>query len=509
MKYAALLLLCAQTAFAQSQSPRLIVLITVDQLRADYLTRYHDEFSAGLRMLMDKGAVFTNAFQDHAVTQTAVGHASLLSGRFPRQHGIVSNRRGVPDPQFRVIGDTGAASPYRFRGSTLIDWLRVRDPGSRALSASFKDRSAIMPLGRAKQSVFWFSDIAKGFTTSTYYADTLPGWVVDFNRKRPAEVYANPLWPVLRLASQYSEPDTVEIENERGESTFPHTKVTFRRSPFADEVLAAFALKALDALQIGKTGHVDLLSVSFSATDEIGHRFGPQSREIHDQMLRLDVTLGAFLDSLYARFAPHEIIVALSSDHGVSPFPALMAPASAKPGSWVVDTLPAIRAARSVLKGTGVPDTAIYTETGLLIVNPQLFGYNQSLIDSAVNAFVRVARQISGIQRVDYVRDITETAARKNPILRRWYNALPPDVPIPVVLTIAPGHTYGVQKSAQHGTPHDLDAWVPIIFYGPQFRAGRYTQFTRTVDIAPTLAHVLNLKPTERLDGKPLTQILK
>src|SRR5687768_73091 len=158
----------------------LVVFIAVDQLRGDYLDRFGPQLTGGLARLKRDGAHFVNAYQDHANTVTAVGHASMLSGRFPRSTGIISNNLGVPDPQAISTDGKASASPFRFRGSTLIDWMRVVDPLSRALSVSVKDRAAILPIGRAKQQAYWYSSTG-AFTTSNYYADTLPNWVKRFN----------------------------------------------------------------------------------------------------------------------------------------------------------------------------------------------------------------------------------------------------------------------------------------------------------------------------------------
>src|SRR4051812_2962830 len=168
----------ATEAQASRATPRLVVFLTVDQFRPDYLDRWSSQLTGGLARLSKHGAFFTNAFQDHGVTETAPGHSVTMSGRFPRSTGILRNAAGVEDLQAPLLTsrDPGA-SPFRFRGSALIDWMRSRDPRSRALSISRKDRGAILPLGRAKQSVFWYATSNGQFTTSRYYADTLPDWI--------------------------------------------------------------------------------------------------------------------------------------------------------------------------------------------------------------------------------------------------------------------------------------------------------------------------------------------
>lgn len=505
-------LLTALPACAQTPTgPDLVVLITVDQLRADYLVRYRDQFTGGFKRLLDQGAVFTNAFHDHAVTETAVGHASLLSGRFPRSVGIISNRRGVSDPQASVIvGGGSGASPFRFRGSTFFDWLRLADPASRALSVSVKDRGAILPLGRAKQNVFWWRDSL--FTTSTYYADTLPSWVQAFNQRRLPQQYKGRPWTLLLEPTAYSEPDSVAFENSEGKQiAFPHSGLAFADTPWMDEVLAALAVAGVDALALGRQGHTDLLAVSFSTTDYIGHRFGPDSREIHDQILRLDRTLGAFIDSLYERVAPERVAVVLSADHGVTPFPQASARTAAEAEARVVDTKQLLAPVTKMLRAKRVAaaDSAATLESGMLMLESRLLGFDQTLMDSIANTFARHARSMNGVLRADFVRDFASGDTLQDAIVRRWYQTIPRDLAIPVVVTLQPDYVWTNLTSAHHGSPHDIDAQVPIIFLGPQFKTGQYGEFVRTIDIAPTLAHMLRVQPTEPLDGKPLTQALR
>src|SRR5439155_1406482 len=192
--------------------PRLVVVITVDQLRPDYLDRYRSQLTGGLALLLKEGAVFTEAYQDHAVTETAPGHSTILSGRWPAHTGIVRNTAGVQDSTAPLVGVTGlGASPARFRGTALFDWLKAAEPGARALSVSGKDRGAILPLGRAKEQVYWYA--GGYFTTSRYYADSLPEWVRVFNGRRIPFKAAGANWNLLLPARAYPEPDSEPYEN--------------------------------------------------------------------------------------------------------------------------------------------------------------------------------------------------------------------------------------------------------------------------------------------------------
>src|SRR5947208_15947539 len=184
--------------------PRLVVVITVDQLRPDYLDRYRPQLKSGLAMLLKQGAVFTEAYHDHAITETAPGHATILSGRWPAHTGILRNLAGVQDSATPLIGVTGTgASPARFRGTAFFDWLKAAEPGARALSVSGKDRGAILPIGRAKQQVYWY--VGGYFTTSRYYAASLPDWVRTFNRRRLPFRAGGATWNLLLPARAYAE----------------------------------------------------------------------------------------------------------------------------------------------------------------------------------------------------------------------------------------------------------------------------------------------------------------
>src|SRR6266481_6081013 len=309
--------------------PRLVVVITVDQLRPDYFTRWKSQLTGGLAQLANDGAFFTDGYQDHAVTETAPGHSTILSGMWPAHTGIIRNSEGVQDSLAPLIGTSGpGASPRRFRGTTLVDWLKAVDPAARVLSVSRKDRGAILPVGRAKEQVYWYQSGL--FTTSRYYADTLPTWVQAFNARRLPFKAANTVWSLLLPDSAYKEPDNEVWENGGTGVVFPHAlpadsilaAAAVAGVPAMDSLTLLFALEGFEALRLGrKSGSTDLLAVSLSTTDAIGHAFGPDSREIHDQVLRLDRYLAWFLKRLTDRVGRDNMVVVLTADHGVTSFP--------------------------------------------------------------------------------------------------------------------------------------------------------------------------------------------
>lgn len=509
---------CAVPAAAQaaaSARPRLLVFITVDQMRPDYFTRWPGQLTGGLARLWNGGAVFTDAHQDHAVTETAPGHASVMSGRFPRGTGIVSNEFGVADVRTRLLGvDSTGASPHRFRGTVLADWMKARDQRTRVLSVSRKDRGAILPVGRGRHTVLWYAPNNGTFTTSTWYGTTLPAWARRFNARRLPQSYAGTTWTPLLAASAYPEPDSVPVEAGGVEYTFPHvvprdmaqaTEV-LNRFPVMDQLTLGLALEGLRAMELGRGPATDVLAISLSTTDAIGHRYGPDSRELHDQVVRLDRALGAFLDSLYAVRDPSTVIVALTADHGVTPYPELADPANA-PAMHVSDAQ--LRAwLRTTAQRWGVDTAAAHGEDGMLRLNRAAFARVGRDPRAFAREYVALARTIPGVLRADLFPAVAADSAR-DPIARRWGHMIPRDLPYYAVVTLRPGHVWGRGSYAQHGSPHDIDSRVPIIFYGAPFRPGKYDTFVRTVDIAPTLARVLGVRPTEPLDGRVLTQALR
>src|SRR6266852_623489 len=309
--------------------PKLVVVITVDQLRPDYLTRWKSQLTGGLGQLATEGAVFTDGYQDHAVTETAPGHATILSGMWPAHTGIIRNSEGVQDSLAPLLGTTGpGASPRRFRGTTLFDWLKAVEPTTRALSVSRKDRGAILPIGYAKEQVYWYQSGL--FTTSRYYADSLPTWVQTFNARRLPFKAANTVWTLLLPDSAYKEADNEVWENGGTGVVFPHTlpadsiraAAAVAGVPAMDSLTLLFALEGFEALRLGRrSGGTDVLAVSLSTTDAVGHAYGPDSREIHDQVLRLDHYLAWFLKRLTDRVGRDNIVVVLTADHGVTSYP--------------------------------------------------------------------------------------------------------------------------------------------------------------------------------------------
>ncbi len=505
----------------RAERPSLVVVLTVDQLAPMYLERWRGQLTGGFARLLNEGAVFTRAYHDHAITETAPGHAAILSGRFPYSTGITANLAGVNTEPSPLLGapEVGA-NPARFQGTTLVDWMKAADPALRVLSVSRKDRGAILPVGRGKYPVFWYAQSAGRFTTSTWYADTLPAWVRAFNAEEPAMRYAGRAWDLLLPDSAYAEPDTVPAESIGEGFVFPYRMPgdTLRARnllisfPFMDELTLDFAWRGVRAMQLGQRDRPDLLAVSLSTTDAVGHRWGPESREMHDHILRLDRALGAFLDSLTALVGAERLAVVLTSDHGIGPSPDVRSVHQDNTRArrvMIEEFEAAVMTAARTAADRKFPLDALDFDGFTLTVNRSLLDRRRDPdIRAIAQVFARAARGVRGVQRVDVLEDLTRADTTRDAIARRWLHMFRPGGDVAAVVTLEPFHIFGRSNMATHGSPHDYDAHVPLIFWGGAFRAMRDETVVRVVDIAPTLAAVLGVRVGERVDGRPLRPVV-
>jgi predicted AlkP superfamily pyrophosphatase or phosphodiesterase len=503
------------TSSSGSASPAsLVVFIAIDQMRPDYFERFRSQLTGGLGRIRAQSAFFPRGLENHANTETAPGHSTMLSGREPEHTGIVSNDRGVPDPAATLVDAKGpGASPRRFLGTTLFDWMLAKDSRSRVLSVSRKDRGAILPVGRAIGSVFWYAD--GSFTTSRYYADTLPHWVTGFNAQHGADALAGTAWTLLRPESDYAEPDSMPFEHGGGDVTFPHAFPATAKEvrdqlssfPWMDSLTLAFALRGAQELSLGKGSATDLLSISLSTTDAVGHAYGPDSREMHDHLLRLDRWLGVFLDSLATMVPADRIVLALTSDHGVTSFPEYLTSVKhVSAGRISLDDV--AHGISTTLASRYHADFGVEFGNGLLSADTSALRARGLDIDSLTQAVAAQLKGRSGIAHVYTPRTLASAKAADIDALR-WRNAIPRDVAWLVCVVASPNFVWSSGKlSAEHGTLNDLDVGVPIAFMGPRIPARTFQRAARTVDIAPTIAAYLGVRPTERLDGAVLTDVV-
>ncbi|MGH7701597.1 MAG: alkaline phosphatase family protein [Gemmatimonadales bacterium] len=492
---------------------RLVVLLVIDQLRPDYLERYRAQWTGGFARILREAAYFPRGMQDHALTETAPGHATLLSGRYPGHVGIVSNNRGVLDPAFPVLGAQGepGASPLRFRGTTLYDWMRAADPGARLLAVSKKDRGAMLPVGRARGPVFWYVD--GRFTTSRYYADSLPTWVTAYNARQGAQHLAGKAWTLLLDDSAYQEADSMPFENNGRDVAFPHRMATdpdsaahrLPRYPWMDSLTLDFAEDGAGWLGLGRRNRPDLLVISLSTTDYVGHEFGPDSREMHDHLLRLDRWLGAFFDSLTTLVPWDQTLLVLTADHGVVAFPELARARGRQAGRVSLQAL--LRSAVASLQTRYGETFSFEFDAGLLSADLGRLRARGVRVDSLAQALAVAAKTQPGVIRT-YTAKSLAAAPSTDMHAARWRRSLPADYGWLFCAALEPGYIWAsASGETTHGTTNPDDVDVPIAFLGGGIHPGVYRRPIPTVDIAPTLAALLQLTPAEPLDGRVLPEV--
>ena len=504
-----------EPAFCQQAAPelpRLVVFIAVDQMRPDYFERFGPQLTGGLKRLHDGSAFFARGEQDHAITETAPGHATLLTGRSPGSVGIVTNEFGVPDSTTPLIGVPGpGASPARFRGTTLYDWMKAADPDTRVLSVSRKDRGAILPIGRAKVPAYWYS--YGSFTTSTWYATALPEWLLKWNARNGVGKLAGSTWNLLLPDSAYAEPDSQPWERGGNSFLFPHrvSDDTARAilgevlaMPWMDSLTIDLALEGAQQLKLGQRGKPDLLSVSLSTTDAMGHVYGPDSREMHDHILRLDHWLGWFMDSLETTVGKGRILYVLASDHGVTSYPEYAAARGRMGGRVRGDSV--AWAAVDALEARYHRQFFLEFNNGLLLGDTVAIHQAGANVDSLASELASKLARNTGVTRIYTPRTLAQ-ASDQDLDAMRWRRSISADFPWLAAASLSPGYLWTFSPAATtHGTTNADDVRVPILFMGPGIVPGKYER-ARTVDIAPTIAALLGIKPLEAVEGVALTEV--
>jgi predicted AlkP superfamily pyrophosphatase or phosphodiesterase len=491
----------AQNNAPKRQQPKLVVAIVIDQFRYDYLTRFRAEYSGGFKRFFEQGAVFTNAHYDHVPTVTAVGHSTFLTGAPPALSGIIGNEwwdrtskkrvSSVSDENSKLLGSTGeGSSPKRMLQSTVGDEMKMSGKGGKVVSVSIKDRSAILPAGHMADGAYWFDGKTGNFVSSTYYFDALPEWVAQFNGSHPADKYAGKQWMGKTMAAT---PDA-------------RFYGSLDATPWGNELILQFAEKAIAAEKLGAGPKVDLLAVSFSSNDYVGHAAGPDSEEVHDMALRVDKLVGELIRAAEAQAGVGRVLVVLTADHGVAPVPEVNQKRKMPGGRFdeqnELDTVEKALTARFGNLATG--KWVAYSGEGSVF-----FTEGNSTVDVAEQERV-AADAIRGLPHV--FRVFTRTQLMNGAILddsigRRMRNGFNAARSGNVFVMLDP-YWMAARNGTTHGAPFDYDTHVPVLFLGPQVRAGRYNANIILNDIAPTLATMLEVETPSGSIGRVLDEML-
>jgi predicted AlkP superfamily pyrophosphatase or phosphodiesterase len=525
------LLLAMAPAAAQGAPPRLVLFLAVDQLRPE---RLDPALPGGLGRIAREGRVFRDGALAHGMTETCPGHATMLTGRHPAAAGIPANDffdpasgaqvycAADPDAGALELGGTGGLSPVNLRVTALGDWLKAASPGSRVYTVSGKDRGAIMLGGQRPDGAFWYrAGAPTRFTTSRYYTDALPAWAEHFNGASPPEdgfLAAVPERWEHGVSLDGAAPDDFEGEATLYSRTSPHPlrdadPVVFGEqlflTPFLDLATLDFAARLVVEEDLGRGPAPDLLGISLSATDSVGHLYGPASQEAADALSRLDAALGRFLALLEERTGG-SLVVALTADHGVLPLPEWLA---SKGQGTCPD--PAIRVG---IRGLGFRMLAdLWWQFGPWLAVPRAwvhFAGSQGRVDRALaaergvpveRAVAEAKAQLESSPAIAHVWSEAEIASGSGELAELYRRSFVPGRSGDFVVQPAEGCLLSLYDSGtSHGSPWPYDRRVPIVLRGPGIAPGSVPGPAATVDIAPTLAALLGVPAPADLDGAPL-----
>ena len=489
-------------------------MVLVDQLRADLLDKYGDLFTGGFKRLRDQGYSYVNAAHDHSSTETAVGHASLATGMHPNRHGVVANVWyemyggawkqviSIDDSTVQIVGVPGrlGASPTHLMRTGLTEWMVAANPASKVASVSGKDRGAIQTAAHAKGFVYWFDGSTGRFVTSTYYRATDPAWVTAFNAGALQSHLADSVWSLQAPASALSRanPDTSAVEADGVHSFFPHRFSDLGRpdvfwqwwmgTPGLDAGTLDFAETMVTSLDLGRDEAPDFLNVSLSATDYIGHGYGPNSREQLDNLLRLDRELGQFFDFLDSKVGKGRWAMVLTSDHGVMDTPEDLA----KRGQYghrvtpaEVEQINSLRAAAVANRDKRAAARKLVADLRKLPLVADAWLRDELMRGQPTDSFAVLQKRSLYEGRYDgwLSREGVEFRFK------------------PGVLT--------VPRGSSHGQTYWYDRHVPMIFMGAGIPAGKDQSRAATVDFAPTIAAMLGIPYPKDLDGKVLSAVVR
>jgi predicted AlkP superfamily pyrophosphatase or phosphodiesterase len=503
--------------------PRLVVIIVVDQMRADYVERFQFQWTRGLRRLIDRGAWFTNAAFPYLTTVTCAGHATIATGALPRTHGVFQNawydraaRRLVTcteDPTAEVLSYRSAATPgasatpaaslpgesgARLRVPTLADVLREQR-GAKVVTLALKARSAVMLAGHGGDAVTWLDESLDSWTTSTAFSAAPVTAVQAFLVGNSPDIDFGRIWTRLLPPNAYGGADAGRGETppKGWTARFPHALTgsgagpdeDFREqwvhSPFADAYVGRLAAATAESFQLGQGTTTDFLGVGFSAPDLVGHSFGPRSHEVQDLYLHLDRTLGELFDRLDRLAGRDGWVVALTGDHGVATLPEQAPPGAAGRVSTVRLAGVVERELRTAL-GSGTTVSYVARITG----NDVYFApgvYDRLGATPTLAAVIQLLESQPGIARVFRRDELAAAAASHDRLRRAAALSYVPEYSGDLVMTLKPGWTFAA-TGVTHGTGNPDDQRVPILLMGPGIKRGRYGAPVTPADIAPTLA---------------------
>jgi hypothetical protein len=518
------LLLCSiPSAFASAYNarPKLVVVIVIDQFRGDYLERYRDQFGeGGFRVFLDRGAYFTDCNYDYANTRTAPGHATLFTGSYTSGHGIVANEwwdpakkkrvTSVEDDKTKLVGaDAGktgpGASPHNLTNDTLGDELKLATGGkARVFAISLKDRGAVFPAGFSGDAAYWIDPKSGDWITSTYYRPDLPEWVRNFNGSHRAQKFWNREW-------KDSDGNTLGSTAPRNgkDGTPAGFYEVVGSTPFADDYQLQFAKELVLYEKLGAGSATDLLVISLSANDILGHQVGPDSPQMRSMALELDTSLAEFFGFLGHQIGMANVWMALSADHGIAPLPefakTLRLPAANLDAKALREQINSLLSKKYSKKA----DYLVDLDYPLAWLSEDAFaGTPAGKKESDAEADAGEAMKQAGFTGYFTKSQLARGETPATEVGRRYSHSYSPKGGWYVIGIPSPFHV-GITKGTDHETPFSYDTHVPLAFYGLAFQPGTYRTRAEPVDLAVTLASLLGINAPAQATGRVLTEALQ
>jgi hypothetical protein len=505
-------------ASAYNGHPKLVLVIVIDQFRADYLERYREQFGeGGFRLFLDRGAYFTNCNFDYADTSTAPGHATLFTGAYSNGHGIAANQwwdprkkhavTSVEDDDTRLVGsadkDKAGASPHNLLADTLGDELKLATQGkSRVFGISLKDRAAVLPAGFAADAAYWIDAKSGDWITSTYYRSDLPQWAQDFNSSHRAAKYWDRDWRdshgnVLRTTS-----------HRKGKSgSDAGFYEVIGATPFGNEYEFEFAKDLIVHENLGNGAATDLLSISLSPNDILGHQVGPDSPEMQAMAIAIDRELADLFNFLGHQIGLANVWIALSADHGVSVLPEaakkLRIPAASLGSAKIEDQINSALSARFF---SGHAASYVMFEYPRAWLDQDAFTAAH-ISERDAEVAVGEAMKQAGLRGFYTKSQLAAGEVPDTALGRRYLNSYSPEGGW-YVIGIPEPYTVASASGTDHLSPYTYDTHVPLAFYGLPFQAGTYRSHCEPVDLAPTLASLLGINAPTHSVGRVLIEAL-
>lgn len=521
------------STFALADKPKLVVVISIDQFRADYTRRFQPYFLpaknghevGGFNYLLANGADYSDAHQAHVPTATGPGHAAIMSGSAPNLNGIIGNEwfnpatgKGVycvDDSGVQTVGGVSKPmSPKNLLTTTVGDELKLATQGvAHEVSISFKDRAAILLAGHAADTVIWLDTKSKNWVTSTWYAKSgsLPGWVSKANEEKAIEGAFGKSWvPLLDEKSYaFSHLSPASKPNPSG-PLFSHpikTTGDFTTSSFGQEYVVATAIKSLQAENLGHHDSTDILTINLATNDYIGHAYGPDSPEVEDITIRTDRLLSQLFNAIQENVGLANTVIAVTADHGVVAVPEDAQRLNIPARRWGEDLLEkALNAGLSSAFGDGKWVLSV-TEPNLYLDNALIASKNLNRAQVRAEA-ARIAQGVDGVYAAFTAEQILEGRLPHWKWTDAVYLGYHPKLGGDLVICTTPGDYVGDGNGTGHGTPWAYDSHVPLILSGPGIKSGRYYRTVTLLDLAPTLCQLLGIEyPTGNV-GSPLTEAL-